>query len=158
MNPLILKSATIKGHLYFADQLGNVYFLRKDRIVLTAAGKQKGKYIRAFKTIDNHIIVAACWLGPRPEGLQIDHINQNRHDNQPTNLRYVTPSENRRNRHDNYIVFQRHGKKWYRINKTLAELGTCYLKNASRPMYAPFATINGIDYCWKKLDKTIKDK
>lgn len=150
MNPLILKSATIKGHLYFADQLGNVYYFRWGRIIIVKIGKQVGKYTAAVHGVKTHVIVAACWLGPRPEGLYIDHINRNKHDNRPANLRYVTPTENNRNRHDNYIVFQRRNKKWYRINESLASLGHSLSDHAFDPERAPFATINGVDYCWKK--------
>ena len=43
-------------------------------------------------------IVAECWLGPKPEGYEIDHINRNSQDNHYTNLRYVTHSEQMKNR------------------------------------------------------------
>lgn len=43
-------------------------------------------------------IVAECWLGERPEGFQIDHINRNPSDNDYRNLRYVTHSEQMKNR------------------------------------------------------------
>lgn len=152
MNPLILKSATIKGRTYYADQLGNVYYYRWGRIVKVRVGDYKEKYLNPVGSLKNHIIVAACWLGPRPEGMQIDHINRNTHDNRPANLRYVTPAENSRNRHDNYIVFERHGKKWRRTNKVLADLGRSLTTHAHRNDLAPFATINGKDYCWKKIN------
>ena len=45
-----------------------------------------------------HTVVAECWLGPRPEGFEIDHIDRNPHNNHYTNLRYVTHSEQMRNR------------------------------------------------------------
>lgn len=54
----------------------------------------KGKVTRC--TI--HKLVAECWLGDRPEGLQVDHIDRNTHNNHYTNLRYVTQSEQMKNR------------------------------------------------------------
>lgn len=45
-----------------------------------------------------HRVVAECWLGPRPEGMQCDHIDQNSLNNSYTNLRYVTKSEQMLNR------------------------------------------------------------
>lgn len=54
----------------------------------------KGKCIRVMI----HKVVAECWLGPRPEGLQVDHIDRNSQNNDYRNLRYVTHSEQMRNR------------------------------------------------------------
>ena len=44
-----------------------------------------------------HRLVVETFLGPIPEGYQIDHINRDRSSNMVTNLRICTPSENRRN-------------------------------------------------------------
>lgn len=54
----------------------------------------KGKCIRVML----HKVVAECWIGPKPEGLQVDHINRNSLDNDYRNLRYVTYSEQMKNR------------------------------------------------------------
>lgn len=45
-----------------------------------------------------HKVVAECWLGQKPEGLEVDHIDRNPHNNHYTNLRYVTHSEQMKNR------------------------------------------------------------
>ena len=42
-------------------------------------------------------VVAECWLGKKPEGYEIDHINRNSQDNYYKNLRYVTKSEQMKN-------------------------------------------------------------
>lgn len=44
-----------------------------------------------------HQIIAEVFIGPRPKGKQIDHINRNRVDNRVDNLRYVTGKENSAN-------------------------------------------------------------
>ena len=41
-----------------------------------------------------HTIIALCYLGEKPEGKQIDHINSIRDDNRVENLQYITASEN----------------------------------------------------------------
>ena len=41
-----------------------------------------------------HTLVAECWLGERPEGYVIDHIDRDKHNNHYSNLRYVTKREN----------------------------------------------------------------
>ena len=45
-----------------------------------------------------HRVVAECWLGQRPIGLECDHIDRNSLNNDYHNLRYVTKSEQNRNR------------------------------------------------------------
>lgn len=45
-----------------------------------------------------HKLVAEAWLGPIPEGLEVDHIDRNSHNNHYTNLRYVTHSDQMKNR------------------------------------------------------------
>lgn len=45
-----------------------------------------------------HSLVAECWLGDRPDRMEIDHIDRNTHNNHYSNLRYVTHSEQMKNR------------------------------------------------------------
>lgn len=46
-----------------------------------------------------HHLVAEQFIGSRPEGLVIDHIDRNALNNRVENLRYVTQQENSRNHH-----------------------------------------------------------
>ena len=57
-------------------------------------GSIKGK--RFNRTV--HSLVAECWLGEKPSGYEIDHIDKNKDNNGFRNLRYVTHSENNLNR------------------------------------------------------------
>lgn len=48
-----------------------------------------------------HELVMLAFVGPRPEGMEIDHIDKNRVNNKLSNLRYLSISENRRQaKHD----------------------------------------------------------
>ena len=51
------------------------------------------------KNVPVHRLVARAFIGERPEGYVIDHINGDRWDNRVQNLRYVTCSENLRSKH-----------------------------------------------------------
>ena len=54
----------------------------------------KGK----VKRVMIHRVVAECWHGPRPDGFEVDHIDRNTHNNDYRNLRYVTHSQQMKNR------------------------------------------------------------
>jgi hypothetical protein len=56
------------------------------RVSLCIAGKATDQYI--------HYLVAAIFIGPRPEGLDVAHGDGNPANNAVTNLRYATRSEN----------------------------------------------------------------
>lgn len=43
-----------------------------------------------------HILVAKAWIGPRPEGCELDHKDGNIRNCAVSNLEYVTPEENRK--------------------------------------------------------------
>lgn len=61
------------------------------------------------KRVMIHRIVAECWLGDCPEDYEIDHIDRNSHNNDYRNLRYVTRSEQMKNR--NYAKITAQGIK-----------------------------------------------
>lgn len=47
-----------------------------------------------------HTLVALAFIGERPEGLYIDHMDRCKTNNKINNLRYCTRSENQQNRDD----------------------------------------------------------
>jgi hypothetical protein len=61
-----------------------------DTVALTKNGKSK--------TYKLHRLVASTFLDNPENHPQVDHINRNRKDNNITNLRYLSASENNRNR------------------------------------------------------------
>ena len=64
-----------------------------------------------------HRLIAEAFIGPIPDGYEIDHINRNRADNRISNLRIVTRSENNRNTAQNDRVDARGGTHKYEDEK-----------------------------------------
>ena len=84
--------------------LRNVKSKKHIKIILDYHHSKNGYYV-AFVNLKGkvhrvpmHRIVAECWLGDRPEGYEIDHIDRNTHNNKYTNLRYVTHNVQMKNR------------------------------------------------------------
>ena len=59
------------------------------RRVILARGGQRFEYLL-------HQVIALAFHGPRPEGMEVRHLNGDQTDNRPENLRYGTSSENSR--------------------------------------------------------------
>jgi len=63
-------------------------------------GYDDGKGYRSLgvglKVLSVHGLIARAFLGPRPDNHDIDHINGDSSNNAPSNLRYVTHSQNLR--------------------------------------------------------------
>lgn len=89
----IVRNVKSKHQLAMEYDWGGYY-----RVSPVFEGKQIHKFV--------HVLVAECWLGPKPEGMECDHIDNDRHNNHYTNLRYVTKQENLGKR-----VFTEEGKQ-----------------------------------------------
>ena len=82
----------------------NVKSKKQRKIILDMHHSKHGYYAvwviikGKTKRVMIHQAVAECWLGDKPEGYEIDHIDRNAHNNHYTNLRYVTHSEQMKNR------------------------------------------------------------
>lgn len=44
-----------------------------------------------------HQLIAEAFIGPRPDGYVVDHVNRVKGDNRPSNLRYITQAQNLKN-------------------------------------------------------------
>lgn len=82
----------------------NIKSKRQLKIFLDMHHSEKGYYTTfvnikgKIKRVTIHKVVAECWLGDIPEGLQVDHIDRNTHNNHYSNLRYVNHSQQMKNR------------------------------------------------------------
>lgn len=91
--------------LYEVSNFGRVKgiskYTKKERL-LKGNPNQKGYLLVRFgcKYVTIHTLVAYAFIGGRPNGYQIDHINRLKSDNKYDNLRYVSPCENMKNRDD----------------------------------------------------------
>ena len=84
------------------------YLVFENGIVLNKNGTQKkfsdngrGYPISRFvidgkwKTMTQHTVVANCYLGDRPEGFEVNHIDNNKWNNSTENLEYISKRDNR---------------------------------------------------------------
>lgn len=92
----IWKSIGIKT--YEVSNLGNVKGL-SGRLIKTYKKPDGYRSIQLSRigTFQVHYLVLLAFIGERPIGLDIDHINRIRDDNRLENLRYCTRSENNMN-------------------------------------------------------------
>ena len=82
---------------FYTHRNGKVY-CREGFIVRPR--KNHNKYLRIAlsnngqKSYFVHRLVYEAFKGPIPEGMQVNHINENKFDNHPENLNLMTPKEN----------------------------------------------------------------
>lgn len=89
-----------------------------------------------------HVLVAAAFFGPRPEGKQVAHLDGDQSHNAKGNLAYLTPSENARQKrgHGTCPIKERHHKakltegdvSWLRKNAVCGSKTNGYLIHANR--------------------------
>lgn len=90
----------IPGHPFYGVSADGCVWSRKRGIWRALALSPDGSkgYLKAKltdgKTCKVHTVVALAYLGPRPSGLVINHIDGDKRNNAPNNLEYCTYSEN----------------------------------------------------------------
>jgi len=89
---------------YFVDNNGVIY--NKDGSIKSLKVNTKGYYFTNFyyggksHTHSAHRVVAEAIHGECPDGYEVDHVDNNRQNNHPDNLRYLTKSQNNQKAYD----------------------------------------------------------
>jgi hypothetical protein len=88
-------------------------------------GLSKNGHYKRFRT---HKLVALMFLGPCPEGKQINHKDGNKANNFFLNLEYVTASENVKHSYENGLSKIRTGEKHWssKLNRNMVD-EICFL-------------------------------
>ncbi len=82
---------------YHVSSLGRVYSRAKGGRILKSrlnAGGYPAMWLGRMALRQAHCLVALAFIGPRPDGMQVNHLDGNKLNPRPENLEYVTPKEN----------------------------------------------------------------
>jgi hypothetical protein len=86
---------------YYISNVGRAKSITKvnkvEKILKERLNKNYSHINVSNKNYTVHTLVALHFIGPRPDGYEIDHKNRIRNDNRIENLRYCTKIENMRN-------------------------------------------------------------
>lgn len=90
---------------YVVSSFGRVVSLKPYKQGLKVATLDRRGYLRVAVSVDGvahgprvHQLVALAFLGPRPGGMEVRHLDGDRTRNVPWNLAYGTSSENQRDK------------------------------------------------------------
>ena len=86
--------------------------------------------------------VAEAWLGKKPDGLEVDHIDRNSLNDDYRNLRYVTKSEQMKNRDHSGISEQ--GKINLQIARDLRAKPVSFTKGGETRTFSSFAEADSV--------------
>lgn len=88
------KIMSTKRGSYFVDETGSVYSQRSNGTMARLKPRQERcGFLRiniGSKTHLVHRLVALGYYGPCPDNASISHLNGNKQDNRPSNLKYET--------------------------------------------------------------------
>jgi len=116
------------GFNYAVDSYGHVVsFCRSKPVLLRPGLSSNGYYTVSFgrdNSICLHTLVMITFVGPKPKGYDVDHIDGDRLNNSLDNLRYVTRSENIEN-----------ARRLGRLNRKLNDNDVLYIFKSELPYH-----------------------
>ncbi len=136
MNPIKgITWRSVSGFPYDVSSCGKVRNTKTGRVLkpgLTGLGYPQVRLYTHGKQISMlvHRLVAAAFIGPRPAGLVINHIDGDKQNNDVANLEYVTQSDNIKHAHRIGLTNAPSGQKHYNAKLTDSQVA------AIRVMYA----------------------
>lgn len=84
--------------LYQASSFGRIRGMKRGKVLSPSAsnGYLAVNICKGGKVVCRrvHTLVALAFIGPRPEGLQVRHLDCDKKNNKPSNLKYGTEYEN----------------------------------------------------------------
>lgn len=100
----MLKPFMFAGKTYQMDEFGNILSLYKTKTGFKKVFPDKDGYLKlAVKGVDGkthnefiHRIVYEVWVGPIPEGMTVDHVDDDKLNNHHSNLQLLSAEDNAR--------------------------------------------------------------
>ena len=87
--------------IYQASNLGRIRSFKRNKVLILKQSEDRFGYYRIQLSLNDvgknasvHRLVWSAFNGPIPEGLQINHLNENKSDNRLENLSLCTAKEN----------------------------------------------------------------
>jgi len=82
-----------------------------------------------------HLLVAGAFLGPKPEGMEVNHLDGNKRNNRPENLEYTSRSGNMKHAVAAGLLVPKRGEAHHNCKlpaETLAAIASDYCRMAVR--------------------------
>lgn len=83
------------GSILVVKEYNDLIWIREAKVSITKAGYAQVGLSKGTGAVGVHTLVMLAYVGPRPEGYEVDHIDKDKLNNNLSNLRYLTIRENR---------------------------------------------------------------
>lgn len=139
---------------YGISSTGLLKNFKTNRVLKTFKGGSGYEYCRiinndGYKKTTIHNLVAKFFIGDKPDGFEVHHIDRNKLNNNVNNLKYVSKSENCLNRNVSTKKRKNRKDEYYNITKIINnDKYVYYIVKINQKYYG----------CFKTLDDAIKKR